>query len=111
MLDDAAVAERLLKPICLPEPERQALILLSALHDLGKINASFRSMLVANKSRRSGRHWEVTEAGDTVCSPSVPRVRGDEPVAVLATVRKCICLMKFTDGANCGCWLSSATHR
>jgi len=62
MLDVAAVAERLLEPFCLPEPERQALILLTALHDLGKINVSFRSMLLANQRQRSGRHWEVTEA-------------------------------------------------
>ena len=62
MLDVAAVAERLMAPHCLPEPERQALALLAALHDLGKVNAAFRSMLVANESQRSGRHWEVTEA-------------------------------------------------
>ena len=62
MLDVAAVAEHLIAPFCLPEPERQALVLLAALHDLGKINAAFRSMLVANQSQGSGRHWEVTEA-------------------------------------------------
>ncbi len=62
MLDVAAVAERLIAPFCLPDSERQALVLLAALHDLGKINAAFRSMLVANRSQRSGRHWEVTEA-------------------------------------------------
>lgn len=62
MLDVAAVAERLIEPVCVSEPERQALILLAALHDLGKINASFRSMLVARESQRGGRHWEVTEA-------------------------------------------------
>ena len=62
MLDVAAVAEQLVAPFRLPEPERQALVLLAALHDLGKINAAFRSMLTENESQRSGRHWEVTEA-------------------------------------------------
>ncbi len=62
MLDVAAVAERLIEPTCVPETERQALILLAALHDLGKINTSFRSMLVARERQRGGRHWEVTEA-------------------------------------------------
>ena len=62
MLDVAAVAEQLIAPLCLPEPERQALVLLAALHDLGKINAAFRSMLTEKESQRCGRHWEVTEA-------------------------------------------------
>ena len=62
MLDVAAVAEQLIAPLCLPEPERQALVLLAALHDLGKINAAFRSMLKENESQRQGLHWEVTEA-------------------------------------------------
>ena len=62
MLDVAAVAEPLIAPLCLPEPERQALVLLAALHDLGKINAAFRSMLTEKESERCGRHWEVTEA-------------------------------------------------
>ena len=62
MLDVAAVAEHLIAPFRLPEPERQALVLLTALHDLGKINDAFRMMLMANQSQRSGRHWEVTEA-------------------------------------------------
>ena len=62
MLDVAAVAEQLIAPLCLPEPERQALVLLAALHDLGKINAAFRSMLTERESQKCGRHWEVTEA-------------------------------------------------
>ena len=62
MLDVAAVAEQLIAPFRLPEPERQALVLLTALHDLGKINSAFRSMLTNNESQGLGRHWEVTEA-------------------------------------------------
>ena len=62
MLDVAAVAEQLIAPFRLPEPERQALVLLTALHDLGKINSAFRLMLTKNESQSRGRHWEVTEA-------------------------------------------------
>ena len=62
MLDVAAVAEQLIAPFRLPEAERQALVLLTALHDLGKINSAFRSMLTNNESQSRGRHWEVTEA-------------------------------------------------
>ena len=43
------------------EPERQALVLMAALHDLGKINAAFRDMLTENKTQDCGTHWEVTE--------------------------------------------------
>ena len=62
MLDVAAVAEILIAPRDLPEAEKQALVLLAALHDLGKLNLAFRSMLMANERQRCGRHWEVTEA-------------------------------------------------
>jgi CRISPR-associated endonuclease/helicase Cas3 len=62
MLDVAAVAELLIKPAQMPEPVRQALVLLVALHDLGKINSAFRAMLEHGKPQTAGSHWEVTEA-------------------------------------------------
>lgn len=61
MLDVAAVAEALIAPLPCPEPLRQALVLLSALHDLGKIAESFRAML-RDGYTQSHRHWEITEA-------------------------------------------------
>lgn len=60
MLDVAAVAEILIRPWQMPEDLEQAVILLTALHDLGKISDSFRSMLVDGVSQYR-RHWEVTE--------------------------------------------------
>lgn len=62
MLDVAAVAERLADPQGFSEPLRQALMLLAALHDLGKINSAFRAMLEHGQPQNAGRHWEVTEA-------------------------------------------------
>ncbi len=61
MLDVAAVAERLLEPEAFSEPKRQALVFLTALHDLGKINAAFRNMLMTGAAQTAGAHWEVTE--------------------------------------------------
>lgn len=61
MLDVAAVAEALLTPLPFSRALRQALALLAALHDLGKISASFRAMLRDGRSQ-SFRHWEITEA-------------------------------------------------
>lgn len=60
MLDVAAVAERLIVPFAFAPPLRQALVLLVALHDLGKISDSFRAML-AGASAQGPRHWELTE--------------------------------------------------
>ncbi len=60
MLDVAAVAETLLIPLPCPAPLKFALILLTALHDLGKINADFRQMLHGRRSQ-GPRHWQVTE--------------------------------------------------
>ncbi|MCC5993021.1 MAG: CRISPR-associated helicase Cas3' [Rhodobacteraceae bacterium] len=60
MLDVAAVAERLLPPC--PAPLRDALIWLTALHDLGKIGAAFRAMLRNGQPQHAGAHWQVTEA-------------------------------------------------
>lgn len=59
MLDVAAVAEHLLGPIDMAASLKQALVLLTALHDLGKINADFRTMLRGNP-RQGAKHWEVS---------------------------------------------------
>lgn len=61
MLDVAAVAEALIAPLPFPDGLKQALVLLSALHDLGKIAESFRAML-RDGCAQSHRHWEITEA-------------------------------------------------
>lgn len=61
MLDVAAVAEQLVAPIDLPAPLHDALILLVALHDLGKISLGFRAMLQKQTPQPLGRHWEMTE--------------------------------------------------
>ncbi|SOC11122.1 CRISPR-associated helicase/endonuclease Cas3 [Rhodobacter maris] len=60
MLDVAAVAEHLIEPFALVPPLRAALVLLVALHDLGKISDSFRAML-AGAPAQGPRHWELTE--------------------------------------------------
>lgn len=60
MLDVAAVAERLIEPFAFAPPLRQALVLLVALHDLGKISDNFRAML-AGAPAQGPRHWELTE--------------------------------------------------
>lgn len=59
MLDVAAVAERLLATKDMAVPMKQAMILLAALHDLGKINADFRAMLRGGQ-RQGATHWEVS---------------------------------------------------
>ena len=60
MLDVAAVAERLIAPFAFAPPLRQALVLLVALHDLGKISDTFRAML-AGAPAQGPQHWELTE--------------------------------------------------
>jgi len=60
MLDVAAVAEVLIEPFGFDRPLREALVLLVALHDLGKISESFRRML-REEVPQSFRHWELTE--------------------------------------------------
>ena len=62
MLDVAAVAERLIVEERGSPSLRQALILLTALHDLGKIGNRFRAMLRDGLSQGGERHWQVTEA-------------------------------------------------
>lgn len=62
MLDVAAVAECLLAyENHLPPPVRDALALLVALHDLGKIGEPFRAMLRHGAPQQHGRHWEASE--------------------------------------------------
>ncbi|MCX8508415.1 MAG: CRISPR-associated endonuclease Cas3'' [Rhodobacteraceae bacterium] len=60
MIDVAAVAERLLAPCPLAQPLRDALVLLIALHDLGKIGDGFRDM-IRKRVPQSWRHWQLTE--------------------------------------------------
>lgn len=60
MLDVAAVAEILIERFDFDGPVKDALVLLVALHDLGKISESFRQML-REDVRQSYRHWELTE--------------------------------------------------
>lgn len=61
MLDVAAVAERLMLLFSFDAGLRDALVLLIALHDLGKVGAEFRGMLLDGE-RQITRHWEVSEA-------------------------------------------------
>lgn len=60
MLDVAAVAERLIAAEPFTAAMRDALVMLTALHDLGKISDSFRAMLTTG-ARQYARHWEMTE--------------------------------------------------
>lgn len=60
MLDVAAVAEVLLGRTTLSDFKKQAFVLLTALHDLGKLNKGFRSML-RGEGTQQYRHWELTE--------------------------------------------------
>jgi CRISPR-associated endonuclease/helicase Cas3 len=69
MLDVAAVAERLIRPFRFSPQLEAALILLTALHDLGKISATFRAMLIEGQPQRLGRHWEITEVWLTHLDP------------------------------------------
>ncbi|MDO5647526.1 CRISPR-associated helicase Cas3' [Paracoccus sp. (in: a-proteobacteria)] len=61
MLDVAAVAEHLIATRGFDAPLRDAMVLLVALHDLGKISATFRAMLRTGARQPQGRHWEITE--------------------------------------------------
>ena len=61
MLDVAAVADKLLRREGFDEPVHQALLLLAALHDLGKIGARFRAMIEEGETQGE-RHWEVSMA-------------------------------------------------
>ncbi|MEO1200033.1 MAG: CRISPR-associated helicase Cas3', partial [Pseudomonadota bacterium] len=61
MLDVAAVADRLLRRTGFDAPVHQALVLLAALHDLGKIGARFRAM-IKDGDTQGDRHWQVSMA-------------------------------------------------
>ncbi|MEM8589023.1 MAG: CRISPR-associated helicase Cas3' [Pseudomonadota bacterium] len=61
MLDVAAVADTLLKAADFPDPVHKALLLLAALHDLGKIGDRFRAM-VEKGDAQGDRHWQVSMA-------------------------------------------------
>lgn len=61
MLDVGAVAERLIAPFDIEPALRDALVLLVALHDLGKISDSFRAM-IEQGATQTYRHWQLSEA-------------------------------------------------
>lgn len=61
MIDVAAVAEVLLRNHPAEPALRDALVLLVALHDLGKISVTFQRMLREGVPQQY-RHWELTEA-------------------------------------------------
>ena len=61
MLDVAAVADVLLRRADFAEPVHQALVLLTALHDIGKIGNRFRVMIEEGETQ-GDRHWEVSMA-------------------------------------------------
>lgn len=61
MLDVAAVAEQLIAPFAFEPGLRDAIVLLVALHDLGKISDSFRAMIEVG-TRQRFTHWYLTEA-------------------------------------------------
>ena len=61
MLDVAAVADRLVRREGFDEPTCRALVLLAALHDLGKIGARFRAMIEQCETQ-GDRHWQVSMA-------------------------------------------------
>ena len=64
MLDVAACAEQLIKGHTafsrFSEAQRQALIILVALHDVGKLSESFRALIRAGKMG-APRHWELSD--------------------------------------------------
>lgn len=60
MLDVAAVGEHLLDKTGFSQPVKQALCLMIALHDLGKIGAPFRAML-REGAPQIQRHWQMSE--------------------------------------------------
>lgn len=62
MLDVAAAAEGLIAGAGFEPGLRDALVLLTALHDLGKIGRRFRAMLREGRPQGNQRHWQVTEA-------------------------------------------------
>ncbi|MFN3280054.1 MAG: CRISPR-associated helicase Cas3' [Tabrizicola sp.] len=78
MLDVAAVAEALIAPLPCPDPLKDALALLCALHDLGKISDSFRRAL-REGSAQLFRHWEITEALLRLNQRAIEAALGGDP--------------------------------
>ena len=64
MLDVAACAEGLLSaiPLDFTPAQRDAMALLVALHDLGKLNPHFRAMITSGAHQGLWKHWQVSEA-------------------------------------------------
>lgn len=60
MLDVAAVAEVLIAPLTIEAAQKRAIVLLVALHDIGKLSTSFRDML-REGIPQTYRHWELSE--------------------------------------------------
>jgi len=82
MLDVAAVAERLLTPWCLDVSLHDALVLLIALHDIGKFSDSFRSMLERG-TPQGRRHWELSEVILHAHDPAIAAKIGGDPLVRL----------------------------
>lgn len=61
MLDVGAVAERMIAPFGIEPALRDALVLLVALHDLGKLSDTFRAM-IEQGAAQGHRHWKLSEA-------------------------------------------------
>jgi CRISPR-associated endonuclease/helicase Cas3 len=61
MLDVAAVAEILVRHSRLSVQQKNAIVLLATLHDLGKFSASFRNMITSHGYSAPYSHWELTE--------------------------------------------------
>lgn len=121
MLDVAAVAERLLVRLHFAPALRDALVLLVALHDLGKISDSFRAMIEAGTLQRF-KHWHLTEAplfahDDRLASriggsgrhsmPRSPGIMASPPIWIGAGSPACL-----PGSGACGwLWLRSAVAR
>ncbi len=64
MLDVAACAERLIEGHTafarLADTQRKALVILVALHDVGKLSESFRA-LIRDKEKGAPRHWQLSD--------------------------------------------------
>lgn len=86
MLDVAAVAEVLAAQLDLTDEARQAIVLLTALHDLGKIGNRFRDMIRGQAFQGAARHWQVSEAllrhHDHLLAPIFPPDRAALPAGV-----------------------------
>ena len=73
MLDVAAVAENLLRQTGFPLQHRQAMTLLAALHDIGKLHGQFRDML-RGVSASSRSHWRLSEVYLAECEDRLAKI-------------------------------------